>query len=315
MFVWLLALANAEEDDPAEEIVVWGDLFARWDDTRWFVSTESVLPYELKLKRDENTEFETNQVLFQTVIACDKEWKLGKRRYEVACRIEDFAMRAAIAEDVVSEKDVARAQLVLDQVDAKLTDATLSLQVAADGRVVNLGLDGVPRDNERESDIHETLRQVLSRAVVGFNLKMQRYNQLHEGKWAEYNSTVMSMRPGTPGSSMLVHHLNRYRGHVLVQSIGKGVTSLGGDTGTVNYELDFIGVSTFDDVEGFMTERVWALAGTSTASAFFDQGSYANMGRITMLGTDDRPDCGPSRVMNGRTQSYPFLPRWIPHDS
>jgi hypothetical protein len=184
---------------------------------------------------------------------------------------------------------------------------------------VNLALDGVPKDNSREDVIHETLRQVLSRAVVGFNLKMQKYNQLHEGKWAEYNSTVMSMPlppdvAGSAGSNMLVHHLNRYKGHVIVQSIGKGMTSVERSGTMVNFTTDFIGVSTFDDDEGFMTERVWALHGTNTASSFFDQGEYFNAGKITMLGADDRPDCGASRPVNGRSQSYPFMPVWVPHD-
>jgi hypothetical protein len=317
---FLLALlpggVAAADEEAAEEIVVWGDLFARWDDTRWFVSTEMALPYYMTLRRDENVEFQTDQVVLRTVIACSKEWKLNKRRYEVGCKLEDFAMRASIAEDVVTEKDVERAQQVLDEIDAKLTDAKLTLQVADDGRVMNIGLDGVPKDDsQRQSGIQETLRQVLSRVVVGFNLKMQKYNQLHEGKWVEYNSTVMDIMPGASGSNMLVHYLNRYRGHVLVQSIGKGTASVENGAGTMNHwETNFIGVSTFDDQEGFMTERVWALDGSSTASAIFDQGMFFNAGKITMLGSSDRPDLGQSVVTNGRHQRLPFLPQWEPHN-
>lgn len=319
MRVWasiLLALlpariASAEEEDAAEEIVVWGDLFARWDDTRWFISTELALPYILTLRRDENVEFQTDQIVLRTVLACSKEWKLSKRRYEVACKLEDFAMRAAIAEDVVTEKDVERAQKVLDEVDGKLTDAQLTLQVADDGRVTNIGLDGVPKeDSQRQSGIHETLRDILTKVIVGFNLKMQKYNQLHEGKWVEYNSSVMNLDPSGTGSNMLVHYLNRYRGHVLVQSIGKGVSN----TGRYNWETNFIGVSTFDDQEGFMTERVWALNGSVTAAAIFDKGYYFHAGKITMLGSNDRPDLGQSVVTNGRQQSLPFLPVWVPHN-
>jgi hypothetical protein len=325
LFAWivfgLVPSAAAADEDSAEEIVVWGDLFARWDDTRWYVTTEFALPFELTLARDENISFQTRELELRTIVACEKEWKLGKRRYEVACKIEDFGIQAAIAERVVTEADAERAQLVLNEVDAKLTGASLSLQVADDGRVPNLDLDGIDTDNRRQSEIQETLRQVLSRVVVGFNLKMQKYNQLHEGKWAEYNSTVMTMPlppgvSGSMGSNMLVHHLNHYRGHVIVQSIGKGMTSVEVEQGQmVNFTTDFIGVSTFDDQEGFMTERVWALDGTSTASAFFAQGTYFNAGKITMLGDADRPDCRTTAVVNGRHQHLPFLPEWTPHDS
>jgi hypothetical protein len=316
----LVPSAAAADEDSAEEIVVWGDLFARWDDTRWYVSTEFSLPYELQLERDENVSFSTRELQLHTIVACNKEWKLGKRRYEVACKIEDFGIQAAIAERVVTEADATRAKLVLDEIDAKLTGAWLSLQVADDGRVTNLDLDGIDTNNSRESQIQETLRQVLSRVVVGFNLKMQKYNQLHEGKWVEYNSSVMTMPlppgvSGSPGSNMLVHHLNHYRGHVIVQSIGKGMTSVEVEQGkVVQFTTDFIGVSTFDDQEGFMTERVWALEGTSTAGAIFDQGRYFNAGKITMLGTADRPDLGQSVVTNGTYQHLPFLPAWVPHN-
>lgn len=307
------AAAADEVDDSAEEIVVWGDLFARWDETRWMVTTEFGLPYGLTFAKDENLEFRTGEVQLRALVACAKQWKLGRHKYEVDCEIEDFGIQAAVHEDRVNEKDVVRAQAVLDEIDAKLSGAKLQLQVADDGRVTDLSLEGVPKDNRRQSQMHETLRQVMSRVVVGFNLKLQKYNQLNEGKWVEYNSTVMSMPlppglPGSMGSNMIVHYLNRYRGHTVVQSIGKGITVVGTD----NYTTDLIGVSLFDDDEGFMTERVWALDGQNTASSFFEKGNYFHAGKITMLGEADKPDCGPTRVVNGRRQGFPGLPDWEP---
>lgn len=321
--------AAADEDAPAEEIVVWGDLFARWDDTRWMVTTEIGIPYALTLSRDENVEFKTREIQLRTVIACSKEWKLGGHRYEVDCEIEDFAIQASIAEDRVKADDIARAQSVLDEIDAKLSGAKLQLQVADDGRVTNMALEGVPKNNRRQSEMHETLRQILSRVVVGFNLKLRKFNQLNEGKWQEYNSTLMSM-PMPPdvgsgqGSSLVVHYLNPFQGQIVVQSIGKGLVqipspkeasaSLSGEGAapTINFTIDLIGVSIFDKEEGFMLERVWSIEGQNTASSFFSIGNYINNGRIWVLGTQDKPDCGPTRVVNGRRQVVPELPKWEP---
>lgn len=329
---WVLGIlavpqpSAAEDIDPTEEIVVWGDLFARWDGTRWMITTEVTLPYELTLSRDENAEFDTREFTLKTVIGCNKDWRLNKRRYEVGCVIEDFAMQAAVAERVVTEEDVARAQSVLDEIDAKLSGAKLQIQVADDGRVTNLDLEGVPRQSRRQSDIHETLRQVLSRIIVGFNLKLQKYNQLHEGKWYEYNSSLLSL-PGASstaamGSNMIVHYLNPFQGHIIVQSIGKGMVAVDGapvvyqgaavDIQKIPVTLDMIGVSTFDKDGGYMLERVWAINGTTTASAMFTQQPYYNAGRIWNLGELDKPDCGPTRVVNGRKQSVPGLPKWEP---
>lgn len=310
--------AEGPEDDAVEEVVVWGDLFARWDDTRWIITNEILAPFPFVLRRDENSEFFSQQMVVRTVVGCNKDWKLGGHRYEVSCEIEDFGIQAAIAEDRVSDEDIARAQSVLDEIDAKLSGAKIQLQVADDGRVLNLSLEGVEGDNSRERAIEETLRQILSRLVVGFNLKLRKFNQLNEGKWHEYNSTLMSLpRPpeiggGQAGSSLVVHYLNKYQGHLVVQSIGKGLDQVTVANVTRNYTLDLIGVSIFDPNEGYMLERVWSLKGAETASSFFNSGGYANNGRIAVLGTQDKPDCGATRVVNGTNQTFENLPKWQP---
>jgi hypothetical protein len=61
-----------------------------------------------------------------------------------------------------------------------------------------------------------------------------------------------------------------------------------------------------------MTERVWALNAHSTASSFFETGDYFHAGKIVLLGSADTPDCGPTRVVNGRRTSWSFLPKWEP---
>ncbi len=307
-----LSAAAMAQDDAPDEIVVWGDLFARWDETRWSIATELGVPLPMLFTRDQNLEFQTMGFQVRAVVGCSKEWKLGRKRYEVDCAIEDIAIQASIAQDRIREKDIERAQLVLDEIDAKLTGAAIQLKVADDGRVTGIDLEGVTKTNRRESEMHETLRQVLSRLVVGFNLKLRKWNQLHEGKWTEYNSSVLhlpalgGMSPN--GSNMLVHYLNKYRGHLLVQSIGKGVSSLNG----INYTTELIGVSIFDGEDGFMTERVWAVDGQSTASALFQNQSYFHAGKITMLGERDRPDVGPTRPVSAPKNEWPGLPKWEP---
>lgn len=316
----LLAIAAAPaQDDAAEEIVVWGDLFARWDDTRWVIRTEIGMPYELTLYADQNKELQIREMQVAGVLKCSKDWQRGNHKYEVSCMLEDFALQGAISERNVSEADVTRAQEILDEIDAKLTGAVLQLYVADDGRVTNIDLEGVEKSNRRMSESAETLRQILSRMVVGFHMKMQKFNQLHEGKWHEFNPTVMTMpvpanmtAGATQGSSMLVHQLDRYKGHVVVQSVGKGTTGLQVGESMVLYTLDFTGVSLYDDEEGFMTERVWALTGEPNASAMFQQTNYFHAGRIQLLGSADRPELGPTRPVNGRSQASPLLPAWVP---
>jgi hypothetical protein len=309
------------DEDLFEEVVVYGDLFARWDDTRWFVQTEIGLPFPMLLQRDEDVGIRANAMQVRAVIRCNKQSELGRKRMEVDCVLEDIGLQVVPFRNDRSARALASGQSVLDEIDAKLTDASLQLQVSNDGRVTNVDLEGVPKTNRRIANIQETLRQVMSRVVVGFDMKLRKGNQLYEGKWMEYNSNLMTMPvppdiTGVSGSSMLVHYLNKYKGHVLVQTIGKGVVAMPipdpreGEK-MINYKTDLIGVSIFDAEEGFMIERVWALSGDASASALFQNGIYQHAGRINMLGEKEAPDCGPTRLVQAPGESTRGMETWV----
>ena len=318
-----------EEDELFEEITVYGDLFARWDDTRWFVETELALPLPFTLKKDQNFEIRATAMQVRAVIRCNKTAQLRKKRWEVDCELEDIGMQVVPWRNDRSQKKLNDGLLVLQEVDAKLTGAALQLQVADDGRVTNVDLEGVPKTNRRVASMHETLRQVMSRVIVGFDMKLRKFNQLHEGKWVEYNTALMSMPvppplTGVGGSSMVVHYLNKYQGQVLVQSIGKGGVNIplptdvqtstrrSAEERQLNFITELIGVSIFDAEEGYMTERVWSLTGKGTASSFFNAGTYNHAGRIRMLGEKDAPSVGPTRLVSGPTETVRNLERWTP---
>src|SRR5688572_5270208 len=76
-------------DGTAEEVVVWGDLFARWDNTRWLIATELAMPYALPFAKNLNEAFPCPGFQIRTILACSKTWKLNNRHWEVDCVIED----------------------------------------------------------------------------------------------------------------------------------------------------------------------------------------------------------------------------------
>ena len=258
------AVAQTAVGDVAEEVVVYGDLFARWDGTRWFIETETVLPYTLSLNADENRSVRTQGYQLRAVLACEKDWKLGKLKFEVTCTIESLGMQSAHTYRSQDKRALENHELILKEIDQKLTGASVQLQVLSDGRVDNIDLEGLPQGNRRINRMQETLRTVLGRLMSGFHLKLRKHNQLHEGKWVEFNSTLLSM-PGPQGmtpshTSHLVHYLNRFEGQTLVQTIGKGMVSVPalsdtmGDRAASNskvYQTDLIGVSIFDYDEGY----------------------------------------------------------------
>lgn len=363
VLAWVVAAwAGPRAEAVAEEIVVYGDDFARWDGTRWLVQTEMVIPMGLVLARDTNEGFLTFALQIRGVIACDKEHRLGKRRYEVGCEIEDVGILATSMRRWRRLRDRQRVQDVLDEIDAKLTGLRIQMQTDFRGGVTNIDLEGLNTRTQRERTVQESLRQVVSRMMSGFHLRIPNH-AADTGEWVEYTSNLMQIPSLTAsrGSVMLKHVVSRRGDTQIVQTVGKGSSAInlpiafvdqpsnhvdvaaamdaqsgGGGVGTpveaisgpdeiagpawtqesdaeATWEMRAVGVALFDRSTGIMTERVWLVNGLPTASA--GQGTqlppFRNAGRLTMLGSADRPDVGPTRQVAPPGRVIDGLPGWI----
>lgn len=247
----LLSPGTATANDDIEEIIVYGDDFARWDHTRWFVTSELVLPIPLSMGADFNKSFLTYAMQTKMVLLCDKDGKQTRKRLEVMCEIEDIGLQTMTVRHFKREKDREIAQRVIDQVDAKLTGAKIQLQVDFKGGVNNVDLEGFTARNERERMINENLRQLLLRMVAGFHMKIPDHAQ-REGQWIEYNSSLMSLPSLTAsrGSTTMVHTVSRHPGYQLVQTLGQGTSA----TKLPNFEADnpeFDTIGEASDIGGF----------------------------------------------------------------
>ncbi|MEN0064363.1 MAG: hypothetical protein AAGA48_19610 [Myxococcota bacterium] len=314
----LMGFASAQDRldvDVTQEIVVWGDRFARWDNTRWFIETTVLQPWSTVLARDIDLEFQTQEYRIQAIFKCDKEERAGRRRYDVACVIEDIGIIANVADRRPKPARIAAAQQVLNEIDAKLTGAHMELRVGDDGQVHGIDIEGIPTRNRRQNRIQMTLTQIMSRLIVGFDLKMQKGNQLHQGVWMEQNAALLLLETNSSGSNYVKHYLDPFRGQILVQSIGKGISTLSSGPQTefgalTRFDMHLDGVSLFDPDDGYLTERVWSITGVSNPSGTFLELEYSHFGKMRQLGTQDRPNCGLTQVVNGHRQRVPGLPDW-----
>jgi hypothetical protein len=225
--LWLASAATAAPDEEAaEEIIVYGDNFARWDDTRWMVSSQLLLPLGTVFASDENQSFLTHAFQLRAVVACDKDEQLSKKKWEVSCEIEDVGILVTTQNRWRREKDRAVVQSVLDEVDAKLTGMKIQMQVTESGGITNFGLEGLSADNEQEREALESLRQVITRMMAGFHLRIPDHAQ-RTGQWVEYHSELMDMPSLTSsrGSTTMVHQVSPYQGMQIVQTLGEGSVS------------------------------------------------------------------------------------------
>lgn len=312
-------------EEPAEEVVVYGDKFARWDGTRWYAEAQIGFPTPFFLHAEFNREFRATALQLRAVVACEKTFRRGKKRFEVDCQIEDVGLQATSFErGTYAEKNV---DPVLQEMDDRLTDSKIRLYVSDDGRITNIDIDGMPENNRRLMVIKEEARQLLSRLMAGFHMRLPNNNMLREGQWLEYDSNVF-MLPGMDGTqrggSYLIHQLNPYKGHLVVQSVGKATvmegddTDINGGSGTYNaFKVEYDGVAIYDKVSGIMTERVYALHGNATASSQLADGwggtRYFHTGRVRMLEDDETP---PTVRATGRVsppeKPIADIPLWEP---
>jgi hypothetical protein len=225
---WLAAVGwAAPQDEAIEEIVVYGDDFARWDNTRWLVQNEQWIPLGIRFSTDDNHSFLSHAFQIRAVIACNKDAKLSKKKWEVSCEIEDIGLAVTTVQHWRRERDRALAQEILDQIDAKLTGMAVQMQVDEEGGVTNFDLEGLSTQNQRERAIQESLRQLVSRTMSGFHLRIPEHAQ-RSGQWVEYNSKLMDMPSLTAsrGSTTMVHQVSPYRDLQLVQTLGQGTVAV-----------------------------------------------------------------------------------------
>lgn len=322
--IGLFAIAALAGDDVAEEVIVWGDRFLRWE-RRWYVQTEVRPPKRQVLYGADNDELALAAYQVRAVLACDKDWPLGEQRWEVGCDVEDVSI---VGMPITTGPHDDR---VLAAADATLTGARLQLQVTAEGGVPDVDLEGLDERNDRARARAEQLRQILSRAILPFHLAIPL--PVHDDmRWYENDSRLMSMPSGlgSGGGITLAHFLNELDPTwLVVQSIGEatiapvvGVEAMGpGEWDTIDvinlpvdhYALEMHGVALVERSTGIVAERVWTVSGGLTASSpgAISGTPYFHAGRLRMLGQRERPVVGATYVA-ARTGSDDGRPAWAP---
>ncbi|MCB9664278.1 MAG: hypothetical protein H6732_09205 [Alphaproteobacteria bacterium] len=327
------AETSAEEPAPArrmEEVVVYDDPYARWDHTRWHVRTQLGLPTPYLLYDYSSHEMEPVAIDLDFVMSCVKTWRRNKTRQEVDCTIDDLAVRAApwrLKEPYGEE--------ILAYLDQRMTGSRLQLLVADDGRVMGVDLEGFTEDNDRQKAIFQQARMLLDRALAGFHLRLPPRSAIRLGQWVEYNPTLFAIPYVPPqsarsmqearapaiyntlGGSRVIHQLDPYKGHQVVQSVGEGTISLGGDEDNENFfHVKLEGVSLYDPKTGVMFERVYAVHGKATAGSTMAYGRadprYFHVGSLRLLEEDEQVDVGATGMVARPAQTATSLPPWSP---
>src|SRR5262249_46085245 len=110
--LWMVGAAFAA--DPAEEVIVWGDRFARWKH-RWYVETDELFAEPFYLMALANRQIDLRGVQIRVVLDCDVDFVLTRASREVSCKIEDIGLVAVPVRYGATDGEV------LQEIDATLT--------------------------------------------------------------------------------------------------------------------------------------------------------------------------------------------------
>ncbi len=303
------------------EIVVYGNRFSTFDDTRWRIQVEMVLPFPILVAAELNHSLRVRAFIADVVLQCNLADVLGKDRREVSCVVQDVAV------DVVTAPGDSKklALGVVQDLDGGLTGAPIELQVNDTGSIQNVGINRVA-DNPWQQARMESHRQILKSVVAPLDLKLPEYRD--GARWFETSSMLFAMPSlSTPvGAQTLGHVLSEFQGNWLVQTIGSSVVYPNPDTESValgagqggmaevrggtsaSWLASLDGVSVYDNSDGSLLERVFAVHGEAGGGGAKSDWWYS--GRVDRLDSDEVVTLTTSRVVAFPGAKKSGLPPW-----
>jgi hypothetical protein len=321
----VLALLAAPALAGAVEAIPVTGLQWKWmpaQDRRYYLETEVVLPRYIWFIAEINKEARVAAWQTRMVLDCAEIAIEGRRSLEVTCRIEDVAILAAALPG--DQKTDGRDLLgpILTEMDENLSKASLSFVLRDDGRVSNVVIHGLDRPNRRVSLMNENLRQVLIRSVAGFDLELPAHGDGREGIWAQRESLLLQApnQSGSFGGSETLHRVHEVTGDVaVIVTSGRGLVApvtRYSDSPSDMFDTRIEGAAAFDTKQGVLTQRIWTVSGTPTASSALSEGlaglTYYQHGTLRLLEDGEKPDVGASAEIAPPGDTAGTLTRWQP---
>lgn len=306
----------------------------RWsgEPRRYRIETEVLVPSFMWFIADNNLQARVSAWQVGLVLNCPSAVPSGKKAWQVECQIEDAALRAAaLPGDQATASRPSILNPVLDELDRKLTGATIQIGLKKDGRVTMVDIEGLERANRRIGQMNEILRQVVSRAIAGFDLELPE-GGVAPASWTQRSSQLMVApnQVGTFGGTETVHRVFQVidattdpglpAGQIsaVLQSTGRGtIAPMSGasDAPQNLYSCKLESVAVFDATAGLLTERVWAVEGEPTASSAITEGGagipYYQHGQLNWIRPGEpAPGLGKTEEIASPGQASDVLRPW-----
>jgi len=276
------------------------------------------LPELLHLTAQRNHEVKVSEIDFAVVTTCTPDETLGKRGWELMCKLDDLAMKAAPArgkDDLVLP--------VLDDWDQVLTGASVQLVFTRDGRVRDFDLEQpkLVDQNARTRQMVEDMRQLVNRVFSAFDLELpKKGDDKGHGSWTQRQSPVLGFPTGqgTLGSATVEHRITGTEGRVVdITTTARGILgsgdmiAVGGQERPANlFDMTLKGTARFDTEHGVLVARDYQTRGTLTASSIDSTGQkgypWVQIVKLRWVPPDTAPPAfGKNQVMQRLQEDTP----------
>lgn len=286
----------------AAEGLVWN-----WDKPKRFLLVSDVNAPEFLLWQAE-LNYQARVFKWRTnIVASCVPAEVGKKTALVNCHIEDISLQATSLPG-----DMKNLPKVLEDLDSKLSGASMQLELALDGRVRSVDLEGIDKKRRRLTEIVETMRLVLARAIAPLDLQMpKKGTDGGTGAWIQKQTLVTGFPSGlgTMGQVKTQHQIVEEEGDTIkIQSSGSGIAGSGrmvevnGQEQVANfYDMQHAGEAVFDINDGSLISREYQVRGVPTASSEMGDAwngmRYLQYAKLVRLDNGEKPNVGESRVL------------------
>jgi len=267
------SVAMASDDD-----IGWS-----WDEDqhrRYHLHSDVQLPIAFQLLADRNAAARIGAFTVDLVVDCTPE-NIRKKAWDLECTVEDVALLASAV-----QQDQGNIGVILEEVDEKLTGATIDLVMRHDGRVSDVDIDelAIVDNNRRTHLMEETIRIMGARAFAGMDLQLSKDGT---ARWTQRSTPLLQLPSSFGGVAYATaeHRLVGTDGSgVFIESMGEGSMAYD-DQNT--FQGSMRSVAVFDADDGALRERRWVMQAAPTAgSALADAWSniiYAQSGQVRRL--------------------------------
>lgn len=272
-----------------------------WEgERRYQIKADLQLNEWMFLRARNNADVRISEIQIGVDTVCASVSKVGKKAFELNCRLEDVQLLASTV-----GADSGKILPILDELEEQYRLATVNLVFTEDGRIRNIGLDGLDKRNRRINEIQETMRLLIARVFASFDLQLPKKGDDGGKAWKQQSLLSMSFPStfGTMGAAEVRSEVVKTEGSV-VEVMTKGTGTLGpAEMITVGagaperpknlYELELRGLATFDTQQGTLLERQYMVDGMPTPSSLAAEAgagvSYVQAVRLVLIPEGEAP--------------------------